>query len=198
MFRVEQYLCTPAQELGHMASISRPLSDLTLWTVLPLSLEDLLVLAFLVCIFRVFLILTFKNILTEGVFLLLLEREEGGDRERERNIMREREKHHERERNIMRERNISQVPPMHAPSRDQTHNLVMRPDWELNLLPLLHRMMNQLSEAPGQGKAFLALENAHVASFPCFNTPSLITRVLVFLRRLFIFLSSQSSKSKMY
>ena len=35
----------------------------------------------------------------------------------------------------MQERNINQLPLMHAPPRNQTHNPGMCPDWELNQQP---------------------------------------------------------------
>ena len=42
------------------------------------------------------------------------------------------------ERNINvreKQRNIDQLPPIHSLTRDQTHNLGLCPDWELNLQP---------------------------------------------------------------
>ena len=53
-----------------------------------------------------------------SICLLNLEREEGKERERERNI------------NVG---NINQLPPVHAPSGDPSHNLGMCSDWGLNL-----------------------------------------------------------------
>ena len=65
---------------------------------------------------------------------LLLEREEG--RERERNI-------------DVRETVIG-LPPVHAPTRNQTHNLGMCPDWESNPQPF-GVWDDAPTELPGQG-----------------------------------------------
>ena len=54
------------------------------------------------------------------MFLLILEREEGGQRERE---------------TWMGEKSIDQLPPIHALTEDGTHNPGMRPDWDSNLQP---------------------------------------------------------------
>ena len=66
------------------------------------------------------------------MFLLTLEREEGregGRRERDEVCVcvcvRERE----------RERSIDWLPPISTSNGDQTYNLSMCPDWELNLQP---------------------------------------------------------------
>ena len=53
----------------------------------------------------------------ENMFLLILEREEGKARE------------------PMWQKNNIQLPPIHTLTRDQTHNLGMCPDWELNPQP---------------------------------------------------------------
>ena len=64
---------------------------------------------------------------------MILEREKLGGREgkggREREREREREKETDTETNIDVRENIKWLPPIHAPTRDQTHNLGTWADW---------------------------------------------------------------------
>ena len=55
------------------------------------------------------------------------------------------------ERQEGRERNIDWPPPAHTQTRDQTCNLGMCPDWELNLQPFSYGMMLQPNEPHGHG-----------------------------------------------
>ena len=71
------------------------------------------------------------------IFLLILQREEAIERKTETSLW---------------ERNIDQLPPVCTPTGDQTHNLGMCPDQGSDPQLLVHGMMLQPTEPPGQGK----------------------------------------------
>ena len=74
-------------------------------------------------------------------FSLLLEKEEG-----------------ERE-TLMQERSIDWLlPPIPSRPGDQTHNLCLFPDWELNPQPFCYRWHSNLLSCTGQGYYFLILQ----------------------------------------
>ena len=74
---------------------------------------------------------------------------------RERVSGEKREKHRwERETSVW-ERHIHQLPPVRSLTRDQTHNLAVCPDQELNLHPFGVQDDDQPTEPPNQGHVFL-------------------------------------------
>ena len=96
----------------------------------------------------------------QRVCLLILKKEEKRERERQRD--------RERQRQRERERNINQLPPVHAPSRYQIHNLGMCPGQELNLQPSgVHRTMLQPTEPPKEGRNILYFANFATSCFLC-------------------------------
>ena len=82
----------------------------------------------------------YLSLLTWGCIYWFLEREDRVGRERERHRW---------------ERNMDQLPPLRAPTGDQTCNLVMCPDWGLNPRPFV---VLQPTEPPGR-RLFFFLYN---------------------------------------
>ena len=94
-------------------------------------------------------------------YLFILERGEGREKKRERNID---------------VRNIHQLNLVHAPTGEQTCNLGMCPDWESNQRPFTFWDDPKLTEPHGSGLELLFTFQLEVPSLLCFHdltiTPS--------------------------